>query len=169
MTTARYTALEEQAAARLHAELRASSAPRFLMNVIALPTGEHEIPVDLDTLDHDDRHGTLTVWLDDHGHRRAMLAYAHMFSSPEAQKQGLVPVYVHVAVERGERTHAPILCIAQTTDPSYPEQWAERYPFADLANEIAISDLCDFNSFPTDPAKRGQDAPSPVNSEFEHG
>lgn len=169
MTTAQFTALEEKSAARLHDELRASSAPRFLMNIIALPPGEYVIPVDADTLDPDDREGNLTVWLDDDNNRRAMFSYAHMFASAEAQAQGLQPVYVHIAIDRDNPRRVPHLCIKQSADPSYPEQWAERYAFDDLANDISISDFCDFNSLPTDPAKRGQDAPAPISKGSTNG
>lgn len=165
MAMAQFRSLEERAAALLHAELRASSAPRFLMSILALPPGEYTIPVDCDTLDPEDREGSLTVWLDENDDRRAAFSYAHSFSSPIAQDVSLQPVYVHIAVERDRNNRAPVLCISQNMDASYPEQWAERYLFTDLANSISISDFCDFNSLPTDPAKRGQDAPAPIGKD----
>lgn len=165
MAIAQFSSLEERAAALLHAELRASSAPRFLMNIVALPPGDYTIPVDCDTLDAADREGSLSVWTDENNDRRAAFSYSHSFSTRPAQDAGLQPVYVHVAIERDPNTRAPILCISQSMDASYPEQWAERYPFTDLANSISISDFCDFNSLPTDPAKRGQDAPAPIGKD----
>lgn len=165
MAIAQFISLEERAAANLHAELRASSAPRFLMNIVALPPGDYTITVDCDTLDATDREGSLMVWTDEKDDRRAAFSYSHSFSSQPAQDAGLQPVYIHIAIERDPNTRVPILCVSQNMDASYPDQWAERYLFTDLANSISISDFCEFNSLPTDPAKRGQDAPAPISKD----
>jgi hypothetical protein len=155
----------EPDAAKLLSALRASGAPRFLMNLVSPPEGNYEIAIDCDTLDPDDRTGQLSVWTDGDGHRCAYLSYAHRFSSTAERAEEMSPVYTHIDVARGGSDRRPVLRIRQSVEPEYPDTWSETCEFRDLANEISIADFCDFNSLPTSSASIGQDAPAPMVEE----
>ena len=154
----------DQATADVLHALERSAAPRFLISLLELPPGEYVIPVDVASLEPQDRQGDLVVSHQD-GERRAELLYVNSFSTEAARRMGLEAVYTHILVRDGQ------LQLSRGTDPSTPENYQQVQALSDLADEVAVLDFCDFAGLPTDPAFTGQRPADPIESHptAEHG
>ena len=150
-------AMDPLAAMAAHS-LQASGAPRFLIQLLTLPAGEHLIPLDHPEVDANDRSAWLLIEDSDEA-RRAVLSFPSRFTAEGQAGLAMPAVWHHYVVEDGT------LSEAKTLEESVPDRLDVSVELRDMAaGSLAVEDFCDACSLALDTSIAGTDAPSPIES-----
>lgn len=140
------------------ANMRASSAPRFLLSLVTLRPGEHLITIDHEEVDADDKQAWVLISNDDEP--RIRLSFPSNFKDAHLAIPQANSIWHHYLIQ-GETFHE-----AKTLEETLPDTFDYSVDLSTLAaNEDAIEDLCDACALQRSDTMRNTPAPEPHQSE----
>jgi hypothetical protein len=138
--------------------LKASDAPRFLISIFTLPSGEHRLDIDLDHSDADRADAWLLVG-SDNDRPRIRLSYCSDFPETDTPGVTMPSVWTHILVD-GET-----LKETKSFEETLPASFEYEVDLRTLASgTAAIEDLCDACGLPRDSSLVGSIPAEPLES-----